>query len=112
MEGFGVERRPVEVEAAGELGGEVLGVGRAAAVAAEVDLAALPQGLGDHLRGLLDAALEIGVVENRLLHGDGLADGLGYSWIHHKRSFKKRREDTIFSALVAYLKNPYLCTLV
>lgn len=83
MEGFGVERRPVEVEAAGELGGEVLGVCRAATIAAEMDFATAPQRFGNHLRSSLDAVLKFGIVQNRLLHGDGLFNGLRYSGIHY-----------------------------
>ena len=82
MEGFGVERRPVEVEAAGEFGGEVLGVGRATAVAAEVDFSAAAKGGGDEVRGLLDADQKSGVLQNRLLDSDGLADGLGDAGVH------------------------------
>ncbi len=82
MEGFGVERRPVEVEAAGEFGGEVLGVGRTAAVAAEVDFSAAAQGGSDEVRGLLDAGQKFRVLQNRLLGSDGLADGLGDAGVH------------------------------
>ena len=83
MEGFGVERRPVEVETAGEFGGEVLGICRAATIAAEMDFAAATQGCGNHLRSLLDAVEKFGVIQNRLLHGDGLFNGLRYSGIHY-----------------------------
>ena len=83
MEGFGVERRPVEVEAAGELRGEVLGVCRAAAIAAEMDFAAATQGCYNHVRSLLYAVEKFGVIQNRLLRGDGLLNGLGDSLVHY-----------------------------
>lgn len=82
MEGFGVERWPVEVETAGEFRGKVLRVCRTAAVAAEVDLAAIAQRSGDHVCCLLDAVEEFGVIQNRLFCGDGLFDGLRDSWVH------------------------------
>ena len=82
MQGLGVERRPVEVETAGEFRGEVLGIRRATAVAAEVDFAAIAQGRGNHVRGLLDAVEELGVIQYRLFRGDGLGDGLGNSGVH------------------------------
>jgi len=77
VEGFGVEGRAVEVEASGEFCGEVLCVGGAASVAAEMDFAAAAQRLGDDLRCTLNAAQKIIIVQHRLLHGDGLLDGLG-----------------------------------
>lgn len=83
VEGFGVEGRPVEVEAAGELGGEVLRVGGAATVAAEMDFAAAAQGGDNHVSRLLDALHKFGVIENRLLRGDGLLDGLGDTGVHN-----------------------------
>lgn len=82
VEGFGVERWPVEVETAGEFRGKVLRVCRAAAVATEMDFAAIAQRSGDHVCCLLDAAEEFGVVQNRLFRGDGLFDGLGDSGVH------------------------------
>jgi len=79
---LGVERRTVEVETARKFGREMLRVGRAAAVAAKVNLAAVAQGCGDNLRSRLDAAQEGLVVQNRLLRGDALLYGFGNSWIH------------------------------
>ena len=96
MEGFGVERRPVEVETAGEFGGEVLRIGRAATIAAKVDFSAIAQRGGNHLRRLLDAGLEVIVVEDRLLHGDGIGNGLEYSGVHYTHLLEKRRENTNF----------------
>ena len=89
MEGFGVERRPVEVEAAGKLGGEVLRVCRAATVTAKMDFAAAAKRFRNHLRCLLDAALKIEIVQNRLLGGDGLFNGLGDSWVHFLLKVKR-----------------------
>lgn len=82
VEGFGVERWPVEVETAGEFRGKVLRVCRAAAVSAEMDFAAIAQGCDNHFRRLLDAVEEFGVVQNRLFRGDGLFDGLWDSGVH------------------------------
>ena len=82
MERFGVERRTVEVEAAGEFRSEVLGVGGTASVTAEVDFAASTRRRNDYVRDLLDAVEEFGVIQNRLFRGDGLFDGLGNSWVH------------------------------
>ena len=83
VKGLGVERRPIEVETAGKFRSEVLGIGRAAAVAAEMDLAAIAQRFGNHLRRLLDAGLEVGVVEDRLFGGDAVGYRLGNSRIYH-----------------------------
>ena len=83
VEGFGVEGRPVEVEAAGELGGEVLRVGGAATVAAEMDFAAAAQRRGDHLRRVINATQKVIIVQNRLLRSDGLLNGLGDTGVHN-----------------------------
>lgn len=82
MQRFGVERRPVEVEATGKLSGEVLCISGAATVTTEVDLSASSQGCGDHVRCLLDTAEEFGIVQYRQFRGDGLLDGLGDSGVH------------------------------
>ena len=82
MERFGVKRRTVEVETTGEFGSEMLRIGGTTAVAAEVDFTAATKRRDDHVRRLLDAVEEFGVIQNRLFRGDGLFDGLGDSGIH------------------------------
>jgi hypothetical protein len=36
--------------------------------------------VADHDVAFLDAGRSFGIIQNRLFHGDGLLDGLGYSW--------------------------------
>lgn len=84
MERFGVERRSVEIETAGEFRGEVLGISGAAAVATEVDLATMAQRFNHHIRRLLDAVLKIGIIQNCLLGNDTVLNGLGNAWRHHE----------------------------
>ena len=69
---FGVERRTVVVEASAQFGGQVLGVGSAASVAAEVDLAAALQRGDDDVGSLLYASQEFAVGKDSLLRSDAL----------------------------------------
>ena len=58
MQGIGREDRTVEVETAGELGGQVLRVGRAAAVAAEIHASAAAEAVYDGIDRILHGGLE------------------------------------------------------
>ena len=82
VQGLGIERGTVVVEAAGELRRQVLGVRRAAAVAAEMDLAAGPQRLCHHIRRRLHPRHQRFVRQNMLFYFDTLQYGFANSCIH------------------------------
>lgn len=105
MECLGVQRRAVEVEAPGEFRGEMLCVGGATPVAAEMDLAALAQGFDEHICSLLYAFKKLWIVQYRLFHGDGLLDGLENSWVHRLLSYLIQK---LVAKIPLFL---YFCTL-
>ena len=75
MQCLGVEGRTIIVEAAAELGSQMLGVGGAAAVAAEVYLATAFKRGGYHIGSLFDTGKEVAVSQNILFCSDTLCYG-------------------------------------
>ena len=75
VERLGVEGRAVVVEATRQLSGEVLRVGGASAIAAEMDSAARTQGSDHHFGSGLNMIYKILIIKNMLLYSDTIGNG-------------------------------------
>lgn len=82
VQGLGIQGRTVEVETAGEFGGQMLGVGRAAAVATEVDLALIAQRGTHHIGHGLNFLNKGYILQYQLFNLNTLFNGADDSVCH------------------------------
>src|ERR1700729_1223696 len=73
---------PVDIEAAGEFSCQVLGVGGAAAISAEIKMVTRAEPVNDQVDDPADPVKEGRVVEDGSFHGNGFPDDILYFFVH------------------------------